>query len=716
MKRLKILIFSMFYFSLILISTPTMILEMDFNTKEVRHSELTIQAPFERYTKEWIKNPSFDLGYSSWFPNITGDETDLKATISSGEANFELSGSKHEFSLIANPPSASDWIAVDNPEFPIRPQAYGINEKGCVVSHTFNDQTSNQNPSIHWEKNITMPVDMSDYIITSINITSIVNATVSLDLDREGDSEARDDELYSMDQYSLGDYIKFYMLISDIEKNNVFQIASLQPEDLGTGNPTDPTSFDFLSNTPMIPLPEEILKFYFSSVLSVDNYNFTITLGMRLNIEDNIADYYDIDTFTELVINNVNISFSYVKKMDQLNTVSWNQVGNQLSGENIEILNASLNFKYKIDSQWPTIQSINSEMRILINNFEFEKSIKLSSMTTNYQYLAAEGFQITSFIEKDINISLSIQIFLADEFILDKNIKISFDEVSLLISYDVFLEEIPRNSFFIYLILVTLFGVIIILGGLILRSYVLIPRKREKLKSMLSRTQKFKDLMNLDSLIIVQKGSGIPIFYRHFSIIDHEREVLFPGFAQALTIMAEKITKKNSTKNKQTNNVEKLLEFDFNVFNCLIVDKGLIRLIMVLKDKSSQRLKELSTKFTLALFSNFNQSLVNYDGQIKTYNKKISHILEQYLDLSYKGPFIINPNLSATELRKDRNLSKMEHRVLNVVESHIREIKQSFLLITLLDLISEKNRDIVIDAIESLIQQKIIIPFLINLS
>ncbi|MFX1325915.1 MAG: hypothetical protein ACFE8N_13260, partial [Promethearchaeota archaeon] len=332
MKKLNFLIFGTLFLSLILVSIPTMILDVDLNNKGLKHSKLSIQAPFERYTREWIKNPSFDLGYSSWFSNITGDESDLNATISSGEANFELSGSKHEFSLISNPPSASNWTAVDNPEFPIRPQTYGINEKGCVVSHTFNDQTSNQNPSIHWDKNITMPVNMSDYIITSINITSIVNATVSLDLDREGDSEARDDRAYSMDQYSLGDYIKFYVLISDLEKNNVFQIASLQPEDLGAGNPTDPTSFDYLPNTLMIPLPEEILKFYFSSVLSVDNYNFTITLGMRLNIEDNVADYYDIDTFTELVINYLNISFSYVKKMDQLNTVSWTQVGNQLSG------------------------------------------------------------------------------------------------------------------------------------------------------------------------------------------------------------------------------------------------------------------------------------------------------------------------------------------------------------------------------------------------
>ncbi|MFX1326078.1 MAG: hypothetical protein ACFE8N_14095 [Promethearchaeota archaeon] len=379
-------------------------------------------------------------------------------------------------------------------------------------------------------------------------------------------------------------------------------------------------------------------------------------------------------------------------------------------------MNATLNFKYKIDSQWPTAQSINSEMKIFINNFEFEQSIKLSSMTTNYQYLAAEGFQITSFIEKDINISLSIQIFLADEFILDKNIKISFDEVSLLISYDVFLEEIPVNNFVIYLILVVLFAVIIILSGFILRSYVLIPRKREKLNSLLSRTQKFKDLMNLESIIVVQKGSGIPIFHKHFSIIDHDREVLFPGFAQALTIMAEEITEKNNNTNKQTYKVEKLLEFDFNVFNCLIVDKGVIRVIMVLKDKSSQRLKESSTEFTLALFSNLNQNLVDYDGRIKTYKKKISEIMEQYLDLSYKGPFIINPNLSTLELKRNKNLSKMEHRVLNVIESHIREIKQSFLLTTLLDLISEKNRDIVIDAIESLIQQKIIIPLLITLS
>ncbi|MHA2391986.1 MAG: hypothetical protein ACXAEX_08440 [Promethearchaeota archaeon] len=712
MKRIIFLISYALFFSLIVVSIPTVILDTDLNNEKPNQSEIAIQAPFERYTKEWIKNPSFDLGYSSWYSNFSGDESDVNATITSGEANFELSGIKHDFSLIANPPSASDWTAVDNPEFPSRPQVYGINEKGCVVSHIFNDQTANQNPSIHWDRNVTMPVNMSDYIITSINITSIVNATVSLDLDREGDSEARDDDLYSMDQYSIGDYIKFYVLISDIEKKNIFQIASLQPEDLGAGNPT---GFDYLPNTYMIPLPEEVLKFYFSSVLSLDNYNFTITLGMRLNIEDNIADYYDIDTFTELVIKYINISFSYVKKMDQLNTVSWNQVGNQLSGENVEILNASLNFKYKIDTLWPTALSINSELKIFINNFEFTQSIKLSSMTTYYQFLAAEGFQITNFIEKDINVSLSIQIFLADEFNLDKPIKISFDEVSLLISYDVYQEQVPRSYYFIYLILVVFFGVIVILSGLILRSYVLIPRKKEKLEALLSRTQKFKDIMNLESIIVVQKGSGVPIFYKHFSIINQEREVLFPGFAQALTIMAEEITEKQILNKKVPEGVEKLLEFDFNIFNCLIVDKGVIRLIMILKEKASQRLKQISAEFTLSLFSSLNQDLMNYNGHLKAYKKKIALLMEQYINLSYKGPFMVNPNFSTVVRKRDKDLSKMELRILNVIESHIREIKQTFLLSTLLDLTSEKDKDLVIDAIESIIQHEIIVPFLVEL-
>jgi len=51
----------------------------------------------------------------------------------------------------------------------------------------------------------------------------------------------------------------------------------------------------------------------------------------------------------------------------------------------------------------------------------------------------------------------------------------------------------------------------------------------------------------------------------------------------------------------------------------------------------------------------------------------------------------------------------METRVLNVVYSMAKN-KESFYLEYILEIIHEENKDLVIDAIETLIQKEIIIP------
>ena len=61
-------------------------------------------------------------------------------------------------------------------------------------------------------------------------------------------------------------------------------------------------------------------------------------------------------------------------------------------------------------------------------------------------------------------------------------------------------------------------------------------------------------------------------------------------------------------------------------------------------------------------------------------------------------------------MKKEFDLSKMETRVINVIRSSSKK-SEAFDLEFILKLVSEENKDLVIEAIESLIKQKIIIPF-----
>jgi len=422
----------------------------DFNSKGFQNEELNNQGIVQDYyTKEWLNNSNFD-SQNSWFSVEEGDTSDVSGYIDSGQANLEILGEKHTFSLIADPPTASNWTEMDNPEFPNRPDSYGISNDGCRVSHEYDDQTAVQNPSVHWEKNVTMPIDMSDYIITSASIQAIVNATVDDNLDRYYDyvynRRARVDPTQYVDTYGVGDYIKFYILISDLEKNKKYEIAYFQTESIGSGSPPGK---DILDDTYMLIYSEEDLIFFLTSVLSSDNYNFTVTIGIRLNIEDNCLYQWDLDNFDEIIINFVNLTFIYEKKIDQFTAISWNQVGNKLEGSSIDITNATLNFKYKVDRNWPT-SSPNSEIRVYINNRIHPETVKLSNAKSTFQDIKIGGFDVKNLILIEENISVSIQVYIADPFTLNQTITISIDNASLFISYiDNIVEAKTRLDLFL---------------------------------------------------------------------------------------------------------------------------------------------------------------------------------------------------------------------------------------------------------------------------
>jgi len=194
----------------------------------------------DNYQKQWIENPSFNSPIDQWFFDSGGDITDISASVEEGQSNFEINGESGVISLIDHPPSASNWTESDNPDFPNKPDNYEINSEGCWASHLFDDQTAVQTVCIEWDKNITLPMDMSDYIISSASVRAIVNATVDENLDRYWDyyygRRARIDPDAWVNTYGVGDFVRFYVMISDMEKDKTYEVAYFQTVDIGSGN------------------------------------------------------------------------------------------------------------------------------------------------------------------------------------------------------------------------------------------------------------------------------------------------------------------------------------------------------------------------------------------------------------------------------------------------------------------------------------------------
>jgi len=409
--------------------------------KTEKYTNLRISGE-RRYSEQWIDNPTFS-SLESWVPIEQGDPSDFDAEISNGQGNYILLGEERTFSEISGTPKENDWKNVTNPAFPAPPDFNEINEYGCEVNHTWIDPDDPiQSPSVHWVRNITMPVNMSDYAITSVSISAIFNASVTTDSGNNADGfpfihPGIDTELDFPAQQGDYDSVRFYVQISDLERNEVHEVAWYQTVDLGQESP----EINNITDSFMEKKTTEALKYYLTSLFERDNYHFQITLGIRIKCVDNYN--YDTDRWDSLRIKSCNLSFTYQKKMNQFGALSWNQVGRKISNSSdILVTGANFTFKYKIDQSWPYLLSPNSEIRVLINNKQLNETIKLSSAPTSFQLAKPTGFDVFSLISKGINISVSIQVFLADYFLLDHPIVISIDDVYLDISLVLIYEDI----------------------------------------------------------------------------------------------------------------------------------------------------------------------------------------------------------------------------------------------------------------------------------
>lgn len=434
-----------------------------FNSSNPFKQELSPKtSSVQSFSSQWLANRFFNDN-SSWTSIKDGDISDVDAFIDQGWGNYLIHGDSGEI-RIDEPLNNIDWQDYNNPKFPISPDTNGSSSAGLYITHQWHegvDQTRNT-PSIHWKRTIRMGFNMSDYIITDASLEVIFNATVTAvgtnplqphigGIERPGDYTEGEfpNPPNNETQLAIGDFATFYVLISDVENNNVFQIAVNKTTDLGQDSP-EVTNY---TDTALDKVPKNILISYLNSVLEYDNFNFTITLGIDVYCEDNEYNA-DIDTWDMLIMRSFNLTFTYKKKIDQFTTVSWEQTGTQITGENKQVTGAQLNFDFKIDNLWPSSLSPNSEIRVSINNKQIIETIKLSRAIVSSQDAYPGRIDVTSFISKDIDISLSIQVFLADEFGLTEDITISIDNVYFLISWNLYTDDVFSEPWFFSVLLI----------------------------------------------------------------------------------------------------------------------------------------------------------------------------------------------------------------------------------------------------------------------
>jgi len=454
-----------------------------------------IFLPEEPYSQAWIEDPSFDVLIDSpWNIEKDGDLTDINASIIAGQAKFEVLGDIKTYTGLTGTPNSSTslgWKRVRNGNF-LFPDTAIIDSRGCFVYHYLDENAAGGQvrnyPSVHWSNNISLPVEMKDYVITSAYIDVIFNATVNANVDTPNDN-------YTLpvgpDQFAIGDDVTFYVELSDLENSFSYRIGEFKSEYLGQSNP--PLFPDILNITDrnLNFVSELDLIAALTSVLEVDNHNFIITLGIDIYCEDNDGSG-DHDEWDELIIKSCDLNFTYEKKIDQFSKISFTQEAGKITGENILIVGGFMNFNYSIDQAWPSSAPL-SEIRFYINDKLYEEgTILLTSASTSFQEAKNGGFDITSFLEKDVNTTVSIQLFLKDNFEFNQSIIVNIDDVSFIVEV---IEVAEDMSWLVY----TLIGSILILGVVItlynkIFQYPKLVRKIRTLKKKIKKGKKLKPL------------------------------------------------------------------------------------------------------------------------------------------------------------------------------------------------------------------------------
>jgi hypothetical protein len=90
-----------------------------------------------------------------------------------------------------------------------------------------------------------------------------------------------------------------------------------------------------------------------------------------------------------------------------------------------------------------------------------------------------------------------------------------YTEFSFIIS----VEPPSQSTSFPWFILPILIAVISILGIVSLRSYVFIPYKHKKESNLLAKTQRYKDTMNIETILISDRQSGIHIYSKSYYLL-----------------------------------------------------------------------------------------------------------------------------------------------------------------------------------------------------
>jgi len=273
-------------------------------------------------------------------------------------------------------------------------------------------------------------------------------------------------------------------------------------------------------------------------------------------------------------------------------------------------------------------------------------------------------------------------------------------------------RELP--NYFMWIIIAILLAVSAILGAMSYRSYVVIPKRRRRESELITKTQRFKDIRNIQAIVLVQNQSGVPLYFKNFGHFEDRDKELFSGFIQAITTLGEEFARRDSVLLGEGSEAklfgEDILELNFKYFHTLISDYQHLRIVMILQEKCSERLRKQINLLSATICSQLGEDITNFQGAVDIFEEHIPPILNNFLGLHFKARFHLNTEDTSynIKLNKLSVMNPLEYKIIQTIETHTT-VEKDFLLESILDWMSQEEENFMITAIESLVQKKILI-------
>ncbi|MBD3194951.1 MAG: hypothetical protein GF317_07855 [Candidatus Lokiarchaeota archaeon] len=554
------------------------------------------------------------------------------------------------------------------------------------------------------------------YNFTKFNGDPIDNATISVNIDLN---------LYFVNNTDPGIYLIEFST-SNIDDLGIYQII-ITFEAPGIEKQIQNFQFEIIEQSVNLNVYIDQTKLTENSII---NKRFNEELNISVSIYAVLDDFYLSNTSIEflsggdqIVLNHSNdrwfntslfISNSFF--VSGINYVQINfQAKNYKSDTfNFQVIVGKIDYNIKLMNFGDTINIKVGESPIIkINLTEKETNnyIENATIFLNWAYGIKKLSETAPGIyEMTLNVPADLRGTYEISLSISKNSLYELKEISYFL---VITEEIIPNNL-LWIGLITLLGIVGILSIVFVRSYLYLPRKREKERKLLEKVQPFKDIRNIVGVNIIHRNVGVTLYSKKYSFLKEQDESLFGGFIQAIMIFGEQVgfqrKSKKSDGNKYGNEIE-IIDLDFKYFHLLLSDYKELRILLILKESPSNILKDNLSILSKKMYFEISEELINFQGVVIKFKKLIPPILYKYLRLHFKEPFTINDDPSYfLKTKNEQELTSMEIRIINVVESYLKN-KDSFDLANVFNLTSETDENKIIMALEGLIERRLFIPY-----